>query len=392
MPGRALFLVAAIALTIDAAVSARRQRTSAPSPLATQALLVVTVLAWLAAGWYHVDPQSSAVLSLVVLACCLYSVIASLVARPRDPAQAGPRAVAAAAIVASFVIAFFPPIDGWYLTPQPGGAPLILSSAGTPLRITRVHHASVLIEAGSEHILTDPWFSTRRHYDAGEAVGLAADKLPPLTLITSGQDHYDHSDFDALAPHVRKEIPVIVPDGTKQAASLRALGFKDVSALKPWDSREVGAIRVTAVPARAGVSPRDFDYEFAYVYSLHGRHVFFASHRVSPEVAAQVKQKFPRIDVALLAINDLRVRPKLMKQLSMSPDDAAGVARALEATVAIPLHYRYHGSWVQEALLLSHKGEPMAFTDALRRIAPGTTLVALPPGQPLVLRATDGQP
>src|SRR5262249_44361342 len=125
----------------------------------------------------------------------------------------------------------------------------------------------------------------------------------------------------------------------------------------------------------------------AYVYELEGRAAFFAGHRVSVEVAREVQRRFPRVDVAFLAVNDLRVRPQMMKQLSMSPDDAAAVVAALAAPIAVPIHYRYHGSWVQDALLLSHEGTPEAFSDAVRRAAPGASVLTLAPGQPLTIGA-----
>jgi L-ascorbate metabolism protein UlaG (beta-lactamase superfamily) len=106
---------------------------------------------------------------------------------------------------------------------------------------------------------------------------------------------------------------------------------------------------------------------------------------MAPSVAAEVARRYPRIDLALVAINDLRVRPQFMKQLSMSPDDAANVVHALGARVAVPIHYRYHGSWLQDALLLSHEGTPELFADALHRVAPATVLLVLTPGQPLII-------
>ena len=69
----------------------------------------------------------------------------------------------------------------------------------------------------------------------------------------------------------------------------------------------------------------------------------------------------------------------------MSPKDAAEIVRATEARVAIPIHYRYHGSWIQEALLLSHKGTPEEFADEVRKVSTTTIVEILAPGQPLVL-------
>ena len=142
---------------------------------------------------------------------------------------------------------------------------------------------------------------------------------------------------------------------------------------------------MTAIPTRENVGVRDFDFELAYAYEIRGRVVVFVGHRMAASVAAEVARRYPRIDLALVAINDLRVRPQFMKQLSMSPDDAANVVHALGARVEVPIHYRYHGSWLQDALLLSHEGTPDLFADALHRVAAGAVLQVLAPGQPLII-------
>jgi L-ascorbate metabolism protein UlaG (beta-lactamase superfamily) len=401
---RILFGVAAAAMTVDAlgyTFGAIRpiERGLAPAEpywrkrlrlnllFANHGQYVSAAVAWLAVALYETQKTASAVLGVVALLSALYSVVTVPLFTRSDAAHILPRGIATVAYLAAFVIAFLPPVDAAYLQPQPGGAPLSMaaSSAGAPLRVTRVMHASVLVESGTKRILTDPWLSARRHYHPGESLGVDPKSLAGVSLVTSGQDHYDHSDFEALRPYVSPSTPIVVPSGTAQRDRLLALGFTNVRALSPWESFETDGIKVTAVPARSGVQATDFDYELAYVYELEGRTAFFAAHRVSIEVAREVQRRFPHVDVAFLTVNDLRVRPQLMKQLSMSPADAADVAGALGASVAVPIHYRYHGSWVQDALLLSHEGTPEAFSDMLRERAPRTSLLTLAPGQPLTL-------
>ncbi len=379
MSPRLFFAVAATALTVDAVIHAVR--------FDVRSRALPAVVAWFAVAFFAASPTASASLALVSMIAALYSTV--VVAR-RDLARALSPALVFIAFVGGFAAAVFPPIADDFLTPVPASASALSIRVGTnaagvaPLRIVRVMHAMVLLEAEGERVLTDPWWSTRRHYDAGEALGVSARELESVSLVTSGQDHYDHSDFAALGP-VGRATPILVPEGTTQKANVEAAGFRQVTAVRPWETVELGRVRVTAVPARSSVKPTDFDFEVAWVYQLGGSTVLFVGHRLAPEVAAEVARRFGPIDVALVAINDLCVRPQLGKQLSMSPRDAALVVRATGARVAVPIHYRYHGSWLQEALLLSHEGTPDQFMDEVRRVSPSTVVQVLAPGQPLLL-------
>lgn len=345
------------------------------------------VIAWLAVLLFGESPTASAL--LLVVAACAAVVAAVRGSRGRGrKLRVATSAGAAVTFVAGFAMAAFPPVSEAHLHARTSNAPplVVHLETHTPsaLTITRWMHAMVSIDGDGERVLTDPWWSSRRHYDPGETLGVDASALRSVTLVTSGQDHYDHADFEALRDAPRS-TPILVPDGTTQASRATAAGFSSVTAMKPWETIERGRVRVTAVPAREGVKSTDFDYESAWLYEIAGRRVLFVGHRLSPQVAAEVAKRFGPVDVALVAINDLRVRPQLGKQLSMSPKDAAEIVRATGASVAIPIHYRYRGSWIQDALLLSHEGTPEEFADEVRKISPRTIVEILAPGQPLVI-------
>jgi L-ascorbate metabolism protein UlaG (beta-lactamase superfamily) len=345
---------------------------------------LAAVVAWLAVAFFNLSPTASAVLAIVALT---WAIVAAVRARREGVKRWAPNALAAVAFVAGFGFAACPAVSDEALHARASSAPALAVHLGTgegPLTITRWMHAMVSIEGGGERVLTDPWWSSRRHYDPGEALGVGAGALERVTLLTSGQDHYDHSDFEALSAAPRN-VPVLVPDGTTQAARAKAAGFGSVSAMRPWQTIEIGRMHITAVPAREGVKSTDFDYETAWLYEIAGKRVLFVGHRLAPDVAAELARRFGPVDVALLAVNDLRVRPQLGKQLSMSPKDAAEIVRATKARVAIPIHYRYHGSWIQEALLLSHTGTPEEFQDEVRKVSAETIVEILAPGQPLVV-------
>lgn len=67
----------------------------------------------------------------------------------------------------------------------------------------------------------------------------------------------------------------------------------------------------------------------------------------------------------------------------MDPADAARVCAELSVKVAAPVHYAFNGGWMSSTFLLSHKGTPQQFSEAVRRVALATTPATLSPGQGL---------
>jgi L-ascorbate metabolism protein UlaG (beta-lactamase superfamily) len=58
----------------------------------------------------------------------------------------------------------------------------------------------------------------------------------------------------------------------------------------------------------------------------------------------------------------------------------------LDIPVCVPIHYAFKGGWFSSTFLLSHKGTPQQFAEAVRHLSPSTNVVTLSPGQPLVMR------
>ena len=257
------------------------------------------------------------------------------------------------------------------------------------LRVIRVGHASVMVQWGDDTLLTDPWFSQKGSfpgYYSGESLAMGVDALPRLTGVLGSMDHWDHFDMTHFAAYRDHAVPIVVPAGTKQAEQASAAGFHDVRALQPWQTVQLGAFRVTAICAKPDQPASSFEYEHAYVIEVGGRSVLFCSHLMTADVQAEVANRFGRIDVALLGINGLSLKPRNYHQLSMSPSDAAALCARLDVNVVVPVHYTFHGNWASDAFIISHRGTPEALADAVRAQAPGTTAVALSPGKELAIR------
>lgn len=251
------------------------------------------------------------------------------------------------------------------------------------LTITRITHACVLIQWAGGALLTDPWFSERPLYHHGESLPFGVAGLPDLTAVLSSMNHYDHFDVTAFSAYRDLSVPIVTIMGSSQAVAARAAGFRDVRDVAAGASVTIGGATLHAVAAN-GFAPDTFRYEQAYVIEVAGRTILFCPHFLKDEALSGVKARFPRIDLALLGINGLRIKPLLGRQMSMDPADAARVCARLDVAVCVPIHYAFTGGWFSSTFLLSHKGTPTQFVEAIRHLSPGTTVVTLAPGQPLL--------
>ena len=256
-------------------------------------------------------------------------------------------------------------------------APILLKSPPgvAPLTVTRIAHATVLIDFDGLRVLTDPWFTEKPHFHQGEPLGMAMKDLPRLDLIIATHAHYDHFDMHAMAEYPHKDVPFLVGPGMVEAA--RAAGFTQVRELAVWEAWRQGAFKVTGIPARHKVP------EITFMIEAKGRTVYFGGDTLLIPELRQLPKMFPSIDLALLSVNGLSV---FGEPVVMSAEEAGELAGVLKARVAIPMHYRFVGSWFTDTFVLGRNGTPERFVKAAQRMAPDTEVRVLEPGQPLLIR------
>jgi L-ascorbate metabolism protein UlaG (beta-lactamase superfamily) len=166
--------------------------------------------------------------------------------------------------------------------------------------------------AGGPTVYVDPW-------------GVRPDDDPAdLILITHA--HYDH-----FQP---EEIAKITKQGTKLVAPHDVAGglSGNVTAVAPGESHEVAGIRFTAVPAYNVVEERLQKHPKAngwvgYVLELGSLRYYHAGDTDHvPELESI------RTDVAFLPIGGT---------YTMDVPEAAGLARAMEPGLAVPMHFGF---------------------------------------------------
>ena len=254
----------------------------------------------------------------------------------------------------------------------------------TRLRLRRVVHSSVLLEFDDYAILTDPWFSQLYGHHWGEAAGVALAELPKLTGVLSSHKDYDHFDMKTFASYQDKQVPMIVRKGSETIAT--EVGFTNVKGLETWQTAQLGPIKITATPAKhkeeLGV-PQN-----TYALQYRDKTVFFGGDTLLIPEFKEVAKRFPNIDVALLPINSLTIRPLGNKRVVMNAKDAATLASWLSPKVVIPIHYRYTPSWYRRPLIRFER-KPELFVKAVTQQAPEVEVRVLVPGEVFEVKQTE---
>ena len=105
----------------------------------------------------------------------------------------------------------------------------------------------------------------------------------------------------------------------------------------------------------------------------------------APSAASAGTARFPRIDLALLRVIGLAIRPAFNRQAVMPAEQAAGLAGVLGAQVGVPFGCRSAAGPVRDWRLLQYDGTPGRFAAALTSAAPAIQGRFLEPGEPLVI-------
>jgi L-ascorbate metabolism protein UlaG (beta-lactamase superfamily) len=238
------------------------------------------------------------------------------------------------------------------------------------LSITRIVHASVVIDFRETRILLDPWYSPTPPLGPDEATGISLENLPPMRGLLITHAHDDHFDAETLREYPDKSLPVISPKGL--GAALKAMGYQSVTELDPWERSQIGSVIVTAVPARHRVP------EIGYVLQANSVTLYVAGDTLfDASMFGEIAKLFPSIDAALLPVGGIRI---LGRRLDMTPEEAAAAFAILHPGHVIPYHYGLTGPF---PFLTSASKPAKALQDALaaKSTKAGSAVVVLEPGE-----------
>ena len=214
--------------------------------------------------------------------------------------------------------------------------------------LTWVGHSTFLLQLGGLNLLTDPHFTGRASpfSFAGPArlapPGLGFADLPAIDLVLVSHNHYDHLDEQSVRRIARDHAQArfVVPLGL--AAWFRARGVSRVTELDWWQSAELGAARVSAVPVQhfsgRGLHDRDATLWCGFVVELAGRRIFFAGDTGYSRDFADIAARFPPMDLSLLPIGAYDPR-WFMGPVHVDPAEAVRIHQDLRSRLSVAMHW-----------------------------------------------------
>jgi L-ascorbate metabolism protein UlaG (beta-lactamase superfamily) len=243
-----------------------------------------------------------------------------------------------------------------------------------------------LVQWRGRHLLLDPYLSdslTRKYAGTDKphvrmtARVVSPERLDFIDVVTSSHNHTDHLDAGTLVPlqKANPRIQLIGPEANRAFIAER-LGIEPGAILGVDDGTGMtaAAFRVTGVAAAHETVERDEQGRCRYLGYLIGFGPWMLYHSgdtmLYDGLAERVRELADghTIDVALLPINGRA--PERRVAGNLDGPEAARLAKAIGAAVAIPMHYE---------MFTFNTASPRPFRDQAERI--GQPCIALRCGE-----------
>jgi L-ascorbate metabolism protein UlaG (beta-lactamase superfamily) len=215
----------------------------------------------------------------------------------------------------------------------------------TPASLTYVGGPTALLELGGLRLLTDPTFDPPgAEFRSGSYVlrktmgpALAPEKLGRIDAVLLSHDHH-FDNLDASGRALLARVPQIL---APRAAADRLGGA--ARGLEPWDTVELsgpmGALRLTATPARHGPAHMDRGPVIGFVLEAAGAApIYVSGDTVWYEGMAEVARRFT-VGTAILFMGAAQVAAVGPWPLTLTTADAVEAARAFAPATIVPLHF-----------------------------------------------------
>ena len=204
----------------------------------------------------------------------------------------------------------------------------------TPLNITRINNASILINIGEHTILTDPYFIDVPFIGVTEMAAIKPEDLPPLTAILGCHDVIDHWQMDELAnyPHNKADVQLFVAMESQTKAA-REFGFNNVEVLGWGQKRILGDnLSIESVKAQHMLKWTVNNY----VIRCDDTSILFGSEARDLPPLVEYCNKNGSVDIAIFPVNGVHLMG--FYQLVMRGEEAVEGAKLLGAKQLFVIH------------------------------------------------------
>ena len=230
--------------------------------------------------------------------------------------------------------------------PMAGETQKPVIAASDAVAIMFIGHSSFLVQTAGMAVLIDPVFATRlillrRQRRAGVRVR----DLPDIDAVLLTHAHMDHLNLPSLRAVTRemrrrgRPAPItIVPNGVEDL--VRKLGFAKVVSLAWWQATEIGALTITATPAKHWGARMFNDTHRGFGgYVLQAAGVPSVYHSGDTAYFRGFGEIGRRLhpEIALLPIG--AYFPDSYRSVHTSPEEALQGFLDLGATTMIPMHF-----------------------------------------------------
>jgi L-ascorbate metabolism protein UlaG (beta-lactamase superfamily) len=226
-----------------------------------------------------------------------------------------------------------------------------IRSPGDAPRLWWLGQSGFLVRAGGRRLLIDPYLSdslTRKYAGTDKPHvrmterAIAPERLDFIDVVTSSHNHTDHLDAETLVPllRVNPAIAVVVPAAHRAFAAER-LGVDParLTAIDDGGTIEAAGFRIHAVASAHETVERDEQGRakfLGYVVEFDGRRLYHSGDCVPYHGLAERLAPW-QVDVALLPVNG--AAPERRVAGNFDGREAADLARAMGARLAVPCHY-----------------------------------------------------
>ena len=249
------------------------------------------------------------------------------------------------------------------------------------LTVTLVGGPTALLEYGGLRLLTDPTFddAPRTYGREGapslkktEGPALTADQLGRVDVVLLSHDHHPDNLDEAGRAYLPRAGRVLTTTAGAERLGAGATG------LEPWETVQVGAIAVTAVPAQHGPDGTDHltGPVLGFVLQADGLpKVYVSGDNAAVAVVERIVERLGAMELAVLFAGGAALEGRFDGALlTLGATEAAHAARVLGSRAVIPVHQEGWAHFSAPPEQLRHAFDEAGLAEVLVMLAPGQTV------------------